>query len=784
MGRKERTLDHADGPLAEFAVSLRRLRRSAGSPSYRTLAERTHFSVATLSRAAAGNTLPSAEVTQAFVVACGGDAAAWLAERERVKSLIDLDSGGVSNASLRNEAQTASDGQVRYQLPADSRIFVGREPELDRLRALADESVRADDIGATVVISAIDGMAGVGKSTLAVHAAQAVRRDFPDGQYFLNLHGHTPGMNPLTPEQALDALLRSFGLESHAIPQGLDERAALYRGRLHGTRSLIVLDNARSTAQVRPLMPGSAGCMVLITSRRRLTGLEDAHAIALDLLSEQDAATLLHRIAGAGRIPDAHPAIPELIALCGYLPLAIRITAARLRHHRFLPIEEVVEQLRGGPGGRLARLVDDERGLEAVFESSYTALGPDEQRMFRYLGLTEGPDVCTYAAALADTDLPTASRLLESLLDHNLLTQHAAGRYRFHDLVRLYAAERAATDAATDRTAAARRLAAWYVYACSEAIAMLDVGQPRAPEESTVLRTPAIEFTDSSTALAWLDYERANLPAASSMCDHYRLRDIAAQLSATIYAYHNLRGLWADFESMAEIGLRNARADGNALGEALALNGLGWVHMHRGQTDQALESMSQALAIYERIGNLSGEARTLDLMGVVAGVAGKVEAGIGFQRRCLEKQRQLDDPISMNSLLASMAQNYVRLGQYETFFELYDEVLPKARADGSGFIVAPLLETAGEVHLLLGQIPEAIEVLVESVAILSSIGDQPSLADAREYLGNAYCAAGDMDQALASWASATEIFEQCDPPRATKIRERSRDSGSTTRPEA
>ena len=538
MGRKERPLDHADGPLAEFAVGLRRLRRRAGSPSYRTLAERTHFSVATLSRAAAGNTLPSAEVTRAFVLACGGDAAAWLAERERVRTLIGSESEPARAADA--SPARAFDGPVPHQLPADSRVFVGRQSELKSLIALARESQRGADTGATVVISAIDGMAGIGKSTFAVHAAQAMRQDFPDGQYFLDLHGHAIGMSPLTPDQALDTLLRSLGVQPAAIPQSLDGRAAAFRDRLHGTRSLIVLDNARSTAQVRPLIPGSAGCMVLVTSRRRLTGLEDAHAIALDLLPEQDATALLHKIAGPGRIPEGHPAIPELIELCGHLPLAIRVCAARLRHHRFLSIEEIVEQLRDRPDDRLAHLVAEECGIEAVFGSSYTALPPDAQRLFRYLGLTKGPHVCAYAAAsLADIDLSTAGRLLESLLDHNLLIQYDAGRYRFHDLVRLYAADRAATEAEADRTAAARRLAAWYVYACGEAIAMLDVSRPRTPEESTMLRTPAIEFADSSAALGWLAYERANLQAAGSMSEQYRFRDIAAQLSTTIQASKN-----------------------------------------------------------------------------------------------------------------------------------------------------------------------------------------------------------------------------------------------------
>jgi Bacterial transcriptional activator domain/NB-ARC domain len=266
------------------------------------------------------------------------------------------------------------------QLPADTRIFAGRGVELEHLVALAHGEGRDRADPGTVVFSAINGMGGVGKTALAVRAAHRLAERYPDGQLFIDLHGYSAELNPVDPEDALDYLLRSLGVPPEAIPRDAGGRAALYRSKLAETRTLIVLDNAVSAAQVRPLLPGAKDCLVLVTSRNQLASLDDAHQLALDVLSGADAGALLHGVSGRGRIPESEAA--ELVGLCGHMPLAIRIVAARLRHRSALSARMLIGELRE-ERGRLARLRDSERDLGTVFASSLRVLPECEQRLFR-----------------------------------------------------------------------------------------------------------------------------------------------------------------------------------------------------------------------------------------------------------------------------------------------------------------------------------------------------------------------------------------------------------------
>ena len=275
------------------------------------------------------------------------------------------------------------------------------------------------------MISAIDGMAGIGKTALAVHAAHRLSGRFPGGQLFIDLHGYTKGQPPREPGEALEAFLRALGVPAGQIPQETEERAALYRQRLAGTRTLIVLDNASDEAQVRPLLPGEPGCLVLVTSRRRLKGLDDARSLALDLLPPQDAVALLRAVAGAGRIAAGDPLLGEIAGLCGRLPLALRIAGALLRHRPAWSLGHLAGLLRDQQH-RVRALSDGERDLAAVFDLSYAGLDEPHRLLFRRLGLVPGPDVDAYAAAaLLECDPDGATALLEDLVDHNLLTEHA-----------------------------------------------------------------------------------------------------------------------------------------------------------------------------------------------------------------------------------------------------------------------------------------------------------------------------------------------------------------------
>jgi DNA-binding SARP family transcriptional activator len=305
-------------------------------------------------------------------------------------------------------APSAGATAVPRQLPAAPEYFTGRHGELDRLAAIAH------GVGAhagTVVISAIDGMAGIGKTALAVHAAHRVAERFPDGQLFLDLHGYTQGHPPRTATEALEWLLQALGVPPERIPQDGDQAAALYRQRLAGTRTQIVLDNAAHAAQVRPLLPGGGSCLVVVTSRRRLKALDDAQLVSLDLLSPPDAVALLRAVAGPGRLPADDPLPGEVAELCGYLPLALRIAGALLRHRLAWSLEDLAEKLRD-QHQRVSALSDGDRELPAVFDLSYASLEAPHRRLWRLLGLIPGPDLDSYAAAaLAEADPARAAGL-------------------------------------------------------------------------------------------------------------------------------------------------------------------------------------------------------------------------------------------------------------------------------------------------------------------------------------------------------------------------------------
>jgi DNA-binding SARP family transcriptional activator len=357
--------------------------------------------------------------------------------------------------------------EVPRQLPAAAGHFTGRQAELAWLTDLAPRCDPQAAAGDTVVISAIDGMPGIGKTALAVHAAHRLSPLFPDGQLFIDLHGYTRGHPPREPGDALGMLLRALRVPAQRIPEDAQERAALYRQRLAGTRTLVLLDNAAGEAQVRPLLPAAPGCLVLVTSRRRLKGLDDARSVSLGLLAPRDAAALLHAVAGPGRVRADDPLLDEIAHQCGRLPLALRIAGALLRHRPAWNPGHLAALL-CDEHRRVSALSDGERDLATVIDLSYMSLSGRHRLLLRRLGLVPGPDADAYAAAaLLDTDPDTATGLLEDLADHNLLIGHAPGRYRLHNLIRAHVRTLAATDPAPDRDAALDRLLRHYAHSAS-----------------------------------------------------------------------------------------------------------------------------------------------------------------------------------------------------------------------------------------------------------------------------------------------------------------------------
>ena len=511
-------------------------------------------------------------------------------------------------------------------LPTDSRAFTGREPELTSLLDLA-ETAHTGATPGTVVISAIDGMGGVGKTALAVHAGHRLAARFPNGQLFVDLHGYTQNLPPLAAFDALGSFLQAFGIPPQLIPPDLDGRAALYRDRLADKRMLILLDNANSEDQVRPLLPGNPDCLVLVTSRLRLTALHDAHVLSLDVLPIADAITLLRRIAGPGRITADDPLLEEIAVRCGCLPLTIRIAAAQLRHHPTWTLNHLADQLREQQT-RVANLDDGDRQLTAALNLSYDALNDRQKHDFRQLGLIPGPDTDPYAtAALLDTDPHTSAALLNDLYAHNLIGEPKVRRYQYHDLIRVYAINLANTTEPPDgHEAALDRLLYYYAHTARRADALIArVPRPR-PGGTGPRHAPAL--LDRQAAQVWLRTERASLDAAF---DHAYKRGMAPHvvaLAAGLAEISITDGPWSRGLDLHQNAAEIAERSNQPAAHATALTDLGTVRRLTGDLPGATNDQTRALEICRETGNRLGEANALHELGRVQRLTGDLPRAV------------------------------------------------------------------------------------------------------------------------------------------------------------
>jgi transcriptional regulator with XRE-family HTH domain len=434
-----------DGPAAEqaalrFGGLLRQLRTDAGL-TQDELAEAAQVSQRAISDLERGINATARKDTAVLLAgALGLDGHSCdlfvAAARGRVPASEAL-------AAAAREAGAGSAAAASRTLPRDIAAFTGRQYELGQLMARWAEAAGEDGV---VSVHAIGGMAGIGKTTFVVHAAHRLAGRFPDGQFFLPLHAHTPGSGPVEPADALVSLLLTAGVPAHQIPPGVDARAARWRDYAAGKKILLVLDDAAGHQQVRPLLPGTPGSLVLITSRRRLAALEDADVVSLDTLTPPEAAGLLARLAGRAGVTPGDPAVAQLAALCGYLPLAIGMAGRQLAHHPAWTPADLAADL-AAARDRLELMAAENLSVAAAFGLSYTDLDDAQRRLFHRLGLHPGPDIDAYAAAaLDDTTVSQARRQLEALYDQHLITEPARGRYRFHDLLREHARALAAAD--------------------------------------------------------------------------------------------------------------------------------------------------------------------------------------------------------------------------------------------------------------------------------------------------------------------------------------------------
>jgi tetratricopeptide (TPR) repeat protein/transcriptional regulator with XRE-family HTH domain len=642
-------------------------------------------------------------------------------------------------------------------LPRDIAAFTGRAAELAQLTAAVTTAASG---GGVVGIHAIGGMAGIGKTTLAVHAAHRLASGFPDGQFFLPLHGHTPGQRPVEPADALASLLLTAGLGAHQVPPGLQERAAVWRDWVADKRVLLLLDDATGHQQVTPLLPGTGGSLVLVTSRRHLTALADAAAISLDTLTPGEAEALLARLSGRPDLLDTEDAaVGQIIRLCGYLPLAIGMLAAQLRHHPAWTAAGLAQDL-AEAARRLELMRAEDVSVAAAFDLSYQDLTDGQQRLFRRLGLHTGPDIDAYAAAaLDDTSLDEARRHLEGLYDQHLLTEPARGRYGRHDLVREHARALAAAGGTTDADAAAGRLLDYYVHTAAAAGQLLASrstigGRPSPGEPPAVapqLSTPAL-------ASAWLETERPNLHAAAGYAAVTGRPRHAVAIPVSISNFLFARGYWDQAAVLYRAAVAAADQAGDRAGQADALHELGFLQRETDDYPAAAASLTRALELYRGLGDRLGQASAVDNLVRVQLRTADYPAAAASVRQALELYRGLGHRTGEALAIHSLAMVQAETGDHPAAAASYRQALGMFRDLGHLWGQAMCILDLGITQMLTADYRAAAASLTQALDLYRDFGDQHGLAAAISNMGEVQSLTGDYPAAHASLTEALGMF--------------------------
>lgn len=711
------------------------------------------------------------------------------------------------------------------QLPRDIGYFTGRAKELRELVA----AVRG---GARERVLAIDGMAGVGKTTLTIRAAHVLAADYDDGQVWLNLHAHTPGQEPLDSAAALDRLLRAVGVPDGQVPKKFDERIVLWRSRLAAQRMLIVLDNALDADHVRPLLPGTPGCLVIVTSRHRLTGLDGVRVTSLEVLPEKEAVELFGRVVGDGRAQARPAAAAEVVNLCGHLPLAIRIAASRLRHRTNWTVDRLVAKLHDEAGAA-------ESEVDTALDMSYRQFDEDDAgTLFALLGVHPGIDVDDRAAsALCSLPRVATEAMLQQLVDMHLLSEHVAGRYQMHDLVRAYAARSVSRDQAVPALA---RIADYYL--CSAVVAMdLAFPRERRPARPEGVR-PAV-LADRGEAVAWLVTECANLIAVALRSSAH-----AVPISLALSRFLSITNRNDDAFVLHGHAWTVARRDGDEA-EARVLNWLSEASWRTGRVAEATEHCERARELARSVGDQAAEAHATRLVGAVHFRGGNrvaaeaayrsaidlahaaadlvlegetwinLAAVVGADNRhaeafdcalraaglatmsgdrhvaalalgslghaCVEQgdhRRAIDylsDAVTLGErtdapklrahALYSLALAHHRLGEHGPARARYRAGLDLARAIGAPEVESVVLMGLGELALATGDTGGAITWQTEAITVADRFGEPFRRARAHDGLGDACRAAGDLAAAEENWRTALGIYRDVDAADADRV---------------
>jgi DNA-binding SARP family transcriptional activator len=645
------------------------------------------------------------------------------------------------------------------QLPPDIADFTGRRDQVDYLRDALSSPGAAADPGA-VRIAVIAGAAGLGKTTLGVHAAHQVRQLFPDGQLYVDLSGASS--EPAPPGDVLARFLRDLGVDGGKIPVADAERAALYRTQLTGRRVLILLDDAKDAAQVRPLLPGSASCAVVVTTRNRTPYLVSTGFVDLNTLPGPEALELFSRIVRDGR-PAAEPeATAQILFACAGLPLAIRICAARLATRGQWRIATMAARLRD-ERRRLDELQVGDLEVRASFQVSYDSLRAGRSRVdpahaFRLLGLWSGQRISTpAAAALIGEPEEDAADALETLVDVNLLESPEPDWYQLHDLLRLFATERAQAEEPEEvQRAAVARLLRWYLAMTEAAAEVLSPHRYRiAPDEP---RAPNSLLNSAEAALAWYDSERAGLIAATRQAAATGQHDVAWQLATTLFPLFNRRGNWADCITAQQIAVESSREVGQRQAEAWAAQNLGQA-LVAVRDEEAFARLEEALAIRREIGDSAGEAQTTVSLADAYYELREPEAAIDYSLRSLETLRQAGIPALLAVGLTNHGEYCLALGRLAEAADYLQEALGIFTAIG-GHGRGHVTENLGRVYLESGRLSEAIARLTEAHRLFVADGFLKGQANALKNLAEAQRRAGLDDQARESLAAAVVLFKK------------------------
>lgn len=657
------------------------------------------------------------------------------------------------------QLQPTAPATVKDSLPRDIGAFTGREAEI---REITHSIARFTGEGKSLPIVALNGMAGVGKTALAIHVGHRLAGKFPDGRLFIDLHAHTAGQRPVDPGEALASLLATTGLEPRQLPLGLDDRAAMWRDRVQNKKILLILDNVASTDQIKLLLPASPECLTLITSRRRLSAL-GAFPLELDVLNANQATDMFTRI--VPRSFQELDQVSQLVEQCGYLPLAVGLLAGVLNNRPSMKVHHLVEDLNDAEN-RLTVIRAENQELTAAFDLSYLHQPTTQKHLFRCLGLHLGVEFDVYAAAaLANLSLDEIGRRLQGLYGDHLIEEPTFGRYRMHDLVRDYA-RALANDPANDREQTIVRLLDYYEGAVR--LAARHVGRDSRTSASSVSDSDQSiilpDFSNRKEALAWARIERANLLSCIEYAMRRDQKGRTIGLVSAMASFLRIDGPWDHAATLHRTAARIARDLHNQEGEANALRNLGLVQWLAGDYRPAIEVLELSQSIYRDLGEQVSEALILNDLGGVKEASGDYVGAADSLEQALAIHRRLDNKPGEANALGRLGTVCWLTGNYLGAANALRKALGLFRSLGDRHGEADVLNDLGVVGYLRGDYCEARQMLKKALRLFRELGTRHGEANALTDLAVVHCHIGNYREAADLLTNALEIYQELGAP--------------------